>query len=204
MFVRNWYKARAAEIADKYIEILGSESNYPKLVSVDGTTPSQKYSGKYQSVPGYTSWQNAMKYAKFDCDVSAPIEQSSSSSRPFDCRTFFGSGTTTPTIDDYRLEGAIAMNCTESHVVETSYAEDGTSATRKITYTITNNNDEPITIGEIGIFVCACWQTNYSGNKKYTAYPYLYERTVLESPITIPAGGVGQVTYSITENYLEP
>lgn len=200
MFVRNWYKARAAEMANKYTEILGSESNYPKLVSVDGTTPSQKYNGNYQSAQSYVSWINAMKYAKFDCDVSAPIEQTSSS-RPFDCRTFFGSGTTTPTIDDYRLEGAIAMNCTESHVVETSYAEDGTSATRKITYTITNNNDEPITIGEIGIFVCACWCTGYY---KYTSYPYLYERTVLESPITIPAGGVGQVTYSITENYLEP
>ena len=27
------------------------------------------------------------------------------------------------------------------------------------------------------------------------------ERTVLETPVTIPAGGVGQVTYTIRMNY---
>lgn len=56
--------------------------------------------------------------------------------------------------------------------------------------TITNNNETDITIGEVGIV----YQTGSS-------YSVLFERTVLESPITIPAGGVGQVTYTIRMNY---
>ena len=47
--------------------------------------------------------------------------------------------------------------------------------------------------------------TAYTGNSIYTTYPYLIERTVLESPITIPAnGGVGQVTYKIRMDYPVP
>ena len=203
MFTRNFYRARAASMADKAIEVLGSTNvGLPSLITVDGTVPNKKYSSSDNISTPYGSgyWDDAMKMPNFSYDVSAPIERSSNAN-PFSYAVFFGSGTTPPTIDDYRLEGEIAMNCTCSYVKTSSFAEDGTSCTHEATYTITNNNDEPVTIGEIGIFVCACWRVNYSS---YISYPYLYERTVLESPITIPAGGVGQVTYSITENYLEP
>ena len=55
--------------------------------------------------------------------------------------------------------------------------------------TITNNNATDITIGEVGIV--------YQGSNTAA----LLERTVLDSPITIPAGGVSQITYTIRMNY---
>lgn len=218
MFVRNYYRARAAYQVDLNKNILGyynssSDFSLPKLTTVDGTVPTKYYSTNYLNssfVPSfyYSTWREAMVNRYPSIDVSSPIVSTGTNSiiyKPFNQAVFFGTGSTAPTIDDYRLAGDTVTGYTSSHTYKDEYAEDGTFAKRTATYTITNNNAEPVTIGEIGIFICAVWTTGYSSNKYiYTTYPYLLERTVLESPITIPAGGVGQVTYSITENYLEP
>lgn len=111
----------------------------------------------------------------------------------------FGTGNTAPTIDDITLSGdpidntKISVKTTKQFNYAESYFEIGA------VFTITNNGDSNITIGEIGIF-------NYfhTLEKQYGAtytYPYMIERTVLENPITIAPGGVGQVTYTIRTNY---
>ena len=61
-------------------------------------------------------------------------------------------------------------------------------------YTITNTGSSAFTIGELGLI--AATYTNVSTNSKC-----LVERTVLDTPVTIPAGGIGQVEYTITFNY---
>lgn len=218
MFVRNFYRVRAAYQVAKQRELLGyynssRDFSLPKFTTVDGTVPTKYYDVGYLNssfVPSfdYSTWISAMLNISPSIDVSSPIVSTGTnptSYKPFSQAVFFGTGSISPTIDDYRLSGDTVTGYTSSNYSKDEYAEDGTFAKRTITYTITNNNTEPVTIGEIGIFICATWTTSRSSDKYiYTTYPYLLERTVLESPITIPAGGVGQVTYSITENYLEP
>lgn len=103
----------------------------------------------------------------------------------------FGDGTAAAK-EDYWLSGNTisGISVSSSETVENS--EDGCTKTR--VYTIVNNNDTDITIREVG----------YQGHvptDAYNNYVALLEHTILDSPITIPAGGVGQVTYTIRMNY---
>lgn len=102
-----------------------------------------------------------------------------------------GSGTTPPTLDDYKLEAFITSGLS----VSLSKAFD---ANNNVTWTITasNTSDQPITIGEVGV-QGVVYMGNNGGNAAYV----IFDRTVLESPITIEPGGVGQVTYTIRLNY---
>ena len=98
-----------------------------------------------------------------------------------------GSGTTPPTAQDYKLENQIT---TVSGNVAYNTTQDADGVTINSIITVTNTADTDITIGEVGLYV------NTSGN-----WTWMAERTVLETPVTIPAGGVGQVTYTIRMNY---
>lgn len=104
-----------------------------------------------------------------------------------------GTGTTQPTIDDYCLSGNLITNI--SCIAAVSNAGDADGVTTTAVYTVTNTSSEDITIGEIGIIA------SYRSSQNSQTYKLLLERTVLDAPITIPAGGVGQVTYTIRFNY---
>lgn len=106
---------------------------------------------------------------------------------------WFGSGNTPTTLDDYCLSGSRVTTFKAVTSLDRSVDEDGMTCTA--TYTITNTASEPITIAEIGLV--AKRSVSGSGNGAHL----LLERTVLDSPLTIPAGGVGQVTYTIRMNY---
>lgn len=90
-----------------------------------------------------------------------------------------GTGTTEPTLDDYNLE-SIPEGITVDSVTVTN-----TSITTK-TYTAicSNSSDSDITITEVGL---------YMGS----ATGYLLDRTILDTPITIPAGESRAVTYEL-------
>ena len=105
-----------------------------------------------------------------------------------------GTGTTPPTIDDYCFSGDIIKDFTYSCSLTRNYDENGSSITAL--YTITNTGGTAFTIGEIGLI--ANLGNDNSSNITYFA---LLERTVLETPVTIEPGGVGQVTYTIRINY---
>lgn len=100
----------------------------------------------------------------------------------------FGSGTTPPTIDDYKLESAISKGLSFSFVQ--SY---GNPCTWIIT--ITNTSDKEITIAELGMFTSI-----YSSYNNNSAISVLVDRTVLDTPVTIPSGGIGKIEYAIKIN----
>ena len=110
----------------------------------------------------------------------------------------FGDGSGTPSINDYTIFGNCITGFTFSKTLEYTYDENGPGLT--VCFTITNNNSESITISEIGLVDTARWQTTSSSSNKFYGYT-LMEHSVLETPITIPAGGVGQVTYTARMNY---
>ena len=105
----------------------------------------------------------------------------------------FGDGNSHATMDDYCLSGNLLTNL-DITANTTRTVEDG-GVTVQHVYTITNKNTEDITIREVGMVAGIPYGTSIS---KHMA---LIERTVLDSPVTIPAGGVGQVTYTIRFNY---
>ena len=101
----------------------------------------------------------------------------------------FGNGDTPVTIDDYQLSGEHFINFVGS--VDCVINEDFTECTW--THTLTNSGSESFTIKEVGV---------YAGNS-YTYYTVLIMREVLDSPVTIAPGGVGQVTFKFKINIPE-
>ena len=103
----------------------------------------------------------------------------------------FGTGTTPATMSDYRLEnmlGETQINVSVQSAV--SYSRADTYDEYSATFGITNKTAEAITISEVGLTTMP--------NSSYYA---LVDHTVLETPITIPAGQSKQITYTIRFNY---
>jgi hypothetical protein len=104
-----------------------------------------------------------------------------------------GSGRTPATLNDYKLESMILNSSLSASTVVNKTKEDG-RVTLTSLITITNGDTSDITIGEVGAFM----NTSISSADSACV---LLERTVLDTPVTIPAGGVGQVTYTVQFNY---
>lgn len=100
----------------------------------------------------------------------------------------FGTGDTPPTLNDYKLAGDIVTGLSWSANKAAEQVEGGAGIT--VTFTVTNNNDSEVTIREVGY-------VGRHNNAVTTAYAVLLDRTVLEAPVTIPAGGVGLITYTV-------
>ena len=106
-----------------------------------------------------------------------------------------GTGDTPATVDDYKLSGTLITGYSFTAEVKTQNSAEGDKITA--TYTITNTSSSEITIKEVGI-VAKMANTTSAAQIQHMG---LLERTVLDTPVTIPAGGVGQVVYTITFNY---
>lgn len=106
---------------------------------------------------------------------------------------FFGNGNELATLEDYKLSGDYIS--TFQSMVATSYENEADSSSITCNYTLANTGDTDIVISEVGIITYA-WKGATSNNGWM-----LIERTVLEEPVTIEPGGVGQVTYTIRFNY---
>lgn len=100
-----------------------------------------------------------------------------------------GTGTTAPTADDYELESV------NSDITVSSASTAPTDSSSRI-YTVTLNNptDNDINITEIGLY--GMLGDFYGIALAYNEY--LLDRTVLSTPITIPAGQSKSITYEIT------
>ena len=106
----------------------------------------------------------------------------------------FGTGTTPATASDYFLESILGNNkINVSTPSSISFSRYDTYEEYTVTFGVTNKTAEAITISEVGL----------------TAVPYSYstasyalvDRTVLDAPVTIPAGQSKQITYTIRFNY---
>lgn len=105
----------------------------------------------------------------------------------------FGDGDTPATKDDIKLAGSLITTISSS--VSITSSNDDTGSTCTGVFTVTNTGSAEITIREV-VMYGRCPRNTTGG-----AYPCVIERTVLDTPVTIPAGGIGQVTYTIRMNY---
>lgn len=106
---------------------------------------------------------------------------------------WFGTGNTPPTFDDYKLSGTQVLGLAATKVLTLDEDDEGGGITG--TYTLINNNASEVTISEVGLFAPIFTSAN-----KIDTYQ-MWERTVLDNPVTIPAGGVGKVTYTVRANW---
>lgn len=110
----------------------------------------------------------------------------------------FGSGTTPATNTDYNMESIIPS--TGISVVATTAAQAYDSETQNtfgyVNYTITNNSENDLTISEIGLFA-TLRATGTSGTyvNNNVNYSVMLEHTILDNPVTIPAGEAGIIQY---------
>lgn len=105
----------------------------------------------------------------------------------------FWSGASEPSKDDIKPDGTEVTNFTYNMVFQNTGDENGATCTR--VYTITNSGSETITIDTVCLI--GSFQWGYGSAFKVRI---LYDKTQLETPVTIEPGGVGQITYSIRMN----
>lgn len=106
---------------------------------------------------------------------------------------YFGTGSTPATENDYRLESPITSGLSFSNQ-SIAYTTDNEKVVMQSSYAVTNRTAEDITIREIG---CTSYIPKYSSGSVLC----MIERTVLDEPITIPAGDATSFTYKVTYNY---
>ena len=103
----------------------------------------------------------------------------------------FGSGTTPPTPNDIKIESAVSVGITMPESVSCNLTDEYMEAT--CTYGVQNSNSNDITISEIALYGLATFPAR--------SCTFMYDRTVLDTPVTIPAGQSKQITYTIRFNY---
>lgn len=114
---------------------------------------------------------------------------------PMNAGVYFGTGKTPPTRDDYKLENIIMSGLSitnESSVTFTDLGDGKYEASAS--YMVNNTSGAAITISEIAYYGIVGTGSSY-------VYIVLFERTVLDNPITIPAGETKLITYKLTFNH---
>ena len=195
MFTKNYY---LGVIAQNTV-YAGYHKDYlrKQLVSVTGDNPVQKDS--YGEIDGGSTDTNFllnylvgrhMKAAK-----SALVHHTNYVTNfSVSYGVCFGNGTAPESYNDYTMSGELMTSYTESQTITGS--EDELGCTKTALYTITNSGSEPFTISEVGL-IGYVYVRSADYSSRYIYDNILLERTLLDVPITIEAGGVGQVTYTL-------
>ena len=170
MFTRNWYKAFSAIFAGE-----------------NGGTFLNAWNSEVDIVASYD-------HLRLGVNSSAHTIPSLYHLRAGDLSqyggVYLGTGTTPPTFEDIAMSGDLITTYNYSTVVTKTFNANG-GVKFACEYTVTNTGSSAFTVGEIGLFANLRDTSNSGGFKA------LLERTVLDTPITIEAGGVGKIHYTV-------
>lgn len=171
MFTRNWYILQS-------LNMLAEEKQFSThLHSLD-------WSGDENYLLYYYPLSRGINIYKALNTVKTDLTNNSKEG------VLFGTGDTLASIDDYKLAGDLIQNIAVT--VSRTYSYSKKKQSVKAVYTIANNNTEEITIKEVALNVGFPYDKNGNLNG------CIIDRTVLDTPVTIPAGRAGQVEYTIT------
>lgn len=152
-----------------------SYSSLPRLTSISGTG---------RDIDSSAIFQNA--YASIINSLST-INTGAANGRGY---IILGTGTTEPTPEDYRLESQITTNLSCDSV---SVSRNTTVKT--YTATFSNSGTSDMIVTEIG-YVSRLLHLYNLGDYLYDNF--LMDRTVLDTPVTIPAGESRTITYTLS------
>ena len=156
-----------------------SYSSKPTLISISGLSC-------YFDANNYQSLQSIWKSA---INSLSTIDTIPTNSRGY---ILLGTGTTAPTADDYCLESQITENLSCDSV-----SVSRTTTTKTYTATFSNSGTSDMTVTEIGYALRMCYYIR-SSSDTYKYDNFLMDRTVLDTPVTIPAGESRTVTYELS------
>lgn len=125
---------------------------------------------------------------------TAMLKQSADGSSSKKGGVLFGAGTSPATTQDYKLDTPITTGLSIVFPKSLTYAKGASFEDVAVTYGVTNISSSEITIAEIGLIVAMLDAESLYDN-------FLVDRTVLDTPVTIPAGESKQITYTIRFNY---
>jgi len=131
-----------------------------------------------------------------DCYLEFSLNVSKVSGTLGNMGIVIGTGTATPTPQDYKLGNQIANGTGSgqmeySSIIITNPTVNGNTTSFQISQTYTNNSGASITVTEVGLQV---YFYNSSPGPDYM----LIIHDLLSSPITVPNGGVLGITYTIS------
>lgn len=181
MLTKNYFYVMAAYAAAPFTSPQTAVSGV-RIVDENGTT-------RDVYTPATTTSTSRPEFLSFgNAKVSAGTGYYSSS-------VIFGTGTNPPAIDDYDLSGDTVSTISQ---LSAAYAVTCTDAgaTSKRIFTIQNTGTEAITICESAWMVPVAYSTSTLGSSNV-----MFDRTVFDTPITIPAGGTATIEYAIEFTY---
>lgn len=203
MFTRNWYVMASSGTIGQSIPTNRNINPLRQIKSIDGEIITDvSLPTDYEYGYSINNWHpyNLATFSKAEKSSWYADKSSRSSSVSAPYGVVFGNGTDPESIDSYTMSGDILTKYTATCTRTLTYADGQTEI--KYDYTITNNEDTDFTISEIGLLGYAYQDYKPSTySHYYYYYNILFERTLLETPVTIPAGGVGQVSYTLRMNY---
>ena len=170
-------------------------NKYTQMTLCDGSSANIYAVQCYAADIGYWMTQGRCKeiVATFDSGSSSHAGNSGYAG------VYFGTGTTAATKNDYALESPITSGLTitnPSRLVTKNMNERHIFVSDFVVRNDTSNN---IVINEVGIFTPTSSENGASVNSVAVSH-VLMERTVLDAPITIPAGEARLIEYAIVFN----
>lgn len=110
-----------------------------------------------------------------------------------------GTGNTAATNEDIDLESQILSGITASTPVVTK-GMNGTKCFIKLRYVLTNTTNADIVVKEVGMRGSAQAASSAGATSTSSKY-FLFDRTVLASPLTVPAGSSAVLEYTIESDW---
>jgi hypothetical protein len=106
-----------------------------------------------------------------------------------------GSGNIEATGNDYKMDSMITSGLTSSNPTMT-YGEDSGNPYLEYLFTLTNTTGADIVVNEIG-YVQSVRTATSSGGSATIVTPILLDRTVLSTPVTVPANSSAAIKYRL-------
>lgn len=107
---------------------------------------------------------------------------------------YIGSDGTPATDEDHAL-GSVITTLTGSANVAFAYDAESNKTLLNIDITLNNNTGEDVTIREVGYVVGFYASNTLGGSVESSTRSFLGDRTVLDTPMTIPSGEAGLLRY---------
>jgi hypothetical protein len=175
MITKN-FKTRIATLLQ--MSTSSSTSTYKGLLSVKDIGGTTRYICCYYS----GSFPNSVSYPVTFNPNAAGIQ--------------VGTGSTAATEDDYKLESPITSGMSASIPTITIDLDSSGNPYIEYLFTLTNNTSSDIVVREIGYVQTLRAPDTQGGSSGYDRY-FLFDRTVLDTPVTVPANDSAAIKYRL-------
>lgn len=173
MITKN-FKARVATL----LQLSSLTSTSKGLLSVKDTGGTTRYISCYTG----NSFPNSLTYSVAFSSSSSGIQ--------------VGTGSTAATEGDYKLEAQITSGMSASSPTQTCGVDSSGNPYLEYLFTLTNNTSSDIVVQEIGYVQQLRIADTQGGSASNSRY-FLFDRTVLDTPVTVPANDSAAIKYRL-------